>query len=131
MAKDKKKDPKEKLAQLKVQVAELRVKTQDSRTDADLRRARKRLKRAQRRHSRQTLLSLPQQVARSQKLLDMINIRLDVLTKKSKKKSDDAHVHGLRKKSKSLNKRLKKLGRLQEKAKKKAEGGEKPAAPQS
>lgn len=126
MAKDKKKDPKEKITQLKVQVAELHSKSKDPRTDTDLRRARKALKRAQRRLSRQTILSIPDQIKRSQKVLDMINTRMDMLTKKSKKTSEEASVHSLRKKSKSLNKRLKKLGRLQEKAKKKAEG-EKPA----
>lgn len=126
MANDKKKDPKEKVAGLKVQVAELRAKTKDPRSDEELRRARKRLKRAQRRVARQAIFSLPEQHKRTQKLLDMINVKLDVMTKQSKKTSDEAGVHALRKKSKSLNKRLKKLGRLQEKAKKKGEG-EKPA----
>lgn len=118
MAETKKKEPKELVVQLKAKVTELRGKSKDVRSDTELRRARKKLKRAQRLHRSKIVLSIPDQLARSQKLMDLVNARIDVMTKTAKKPSTDAHVHSLRKRTRSLNKRMKRLNRRQEKLKK-------------
>ena len=125
MAKSKKKTPEEKIVLLKAEVVERRSKSKDVRSDSELRRARKRLRRAQRKMAHKAILSVSDQIARSQKVLDMINARLDVLTKTAKKTSEDPFVHSLRKKSSSLNKRFKRLNKIQEKIKK-AEEAKKP-----
>ena len=130
MAKSKKtKDPAEKRTALKAAVLELKKKSKDPRSDTELRRARRKLKRFQRKAARKVILTVPEQITRAKKILDMLNVRLDVLTKTAKKTSEDPHVHSLRKKSKSLNKRLKQLGRLQEKAKKAEEAKKPPEKP--
>src|SRR5262245_66280609 len=87
---------------------------------------RKELKRAQRRFAVLTPLSLENQLKRSQKILDLIGKELSELTKGAKKVVGNPYVHSLRKKTKSYNKRIKKVNRLLEKRKKDA-----PAAPEA
>ena len=65
--------------------------------------------------------------------LELMTNRLSELTKESKKTADNAYVHSLRKKLKSLNKQKKRLDRQGKKQAAKnpapaAAGGEKPAA---
>ena len=85
---------------------------------------RKELKRAQRRLALLTPLSLDNQLKRSQKVLDLIGKTLGEITKGAKKTVGNPYVHSLRKKTKSYNKRIKKINRLIEKKKQDA-----PAAP--
>ena len=81
---------------------------------------RKELKRAQRRFASLTPLSLESQLKRSQKILDLIGKTLGEITKGAKKVVGNPYVHSLRKKTKSYNKRIKKVNRLLEKRKKDA-----------
>lgn len=95
--------------------------------DPKRRELRKELKRAQRRLALLTPLSLESQLQRSQKILDLIGKTLGEITKGAKKVVGNPYVHSLRKKTKSFNKRIKKINRLLEKRKK--DGA--PQAPES
>ena len=79
---------------------------------------RKELKRSQRRLASLTPLSLEDQLKRSQKVLELIGKTLGEITKGAKKVVGNPYVHSLRKKTKSYNKRIKKVNRLLEKRKK-------------
>jgi len=81
---------------------------------------RKELKRAQRRFASLTPLSLESQLKRSQKILELIGKSLSEMTQGAKKVVGNPYVHSLRKKTKSYNKRIKKVNRLLEKRKKDA-----------
>jgi hypothetical protein len=113
---------KKKIAELKKQLA---TKQGAPRGDAGVRALRKDLRRAQRRLANLTPLSLEDQVKRSQKVLELLGKALAEITKGAKKSVGNPYVHSLRKKTKSFNRRIKKLGRLTEKRKKDAA----PAAP--
>jgi capsule polysaccharide export protein KpsE/RkpR len=91
---------------LKEKIKKRGQRVKDPKKDLILRRMRKGLKRAQRKLARLTPLSIKEQVERTQRLMEMINKRIDILTKKGKR-SDDPYVHSLRKRLKSLNKQLK------------------------
>ena len=112
---------KKKIEELKKQLA---GGTDSAKQDPKRRVLRKELKRAQRRLAVLTPLSLESQLKRSQKILDLIGKDLGELTKGAKKVVGNPYVHSLRKKTKSYNKRIKKVNRLLEKQKKSA-----PAAP--
>ncbi|MBI4563335.1 MAG: hypothetical protein HY716_01405 [Planctomycetes bacterium] len=107
-------DLRKKVEELKKQLAGL---GEASKGDPRRRTLRKELKRAQRRLAGLTPLSLEQQLARSQKFSDLIAKRLSDMTKSGKKSQADPFVHSLRKKTKSFNRRIKKLNRLIEKGK--------------
>jgi hypothetical protein len=114
---------------LKKEIDELKKKLaggDSAKPDPQRRVLRKELKRAQRRLAVLTPLSLDNQLKRSQKILDLIGKELGELTKGAKKVVGNPYVHSLRKKTKSYNKRIKKINRLLEKKKKDA-----PAAPEA
>ena len=115
---------KKKIEELKKQLA---GGTDSAKQDPKRRVLRKELKRAQRRLAVLTPLSLESQLKRSQKILDLIGKDLGELTKGAKKVVGNPYVHSLRKKTKSYNKRIKKVNRLLEKQKKSAPAA--PAAP--
>ena len=114
---------KKKIDELKKQLAGQKDAKND---DLKVRGLRKDLRRAQRRLAGLTPLSLDNQLKRSQKILDLIGKELGELTKGAKKVVGNPYVHSLRKKTKSYNKRIKKINRLIEKKKKDA-----PAAPEA
>ena len=111
---------------LKKKIDELKKQVATGSDAAKGRTLRKELKRAQRRLALMTPLSLDNQLKRSQKILDLIGKELGELTKGAKKVVGNPYVHSLRKKTKSYNKRIKKINRLIEKKKKDA-----PAAPEA
>src|SRR5262245_19143817 len=113
---------KKKIDELKKQLASKEA----PKGDPKARGLRKELKRAQRRYALLTPLSLENQLKRSQKVLDLIGKTLGEITKGTKKVVGNPYVHSLRKKTKSYNKRIKKVNRLLEKRKKDA--GPAPAA---
>jgi chromosome segregation ATPase len=106
---------KKKIDELKKQLA---AHKESSNADMKARALRKELKRAQRRFASLTPLSLESQLKRSQKILDLIGKTLGEITKGAKKVVGNPYVHSLRKKTKSYNKRIKKVNRLLEKRKK-------------
>jgi len=112
-------DPKEalqkKITDLKAQVAKEHAAGKDSRKDPALRALRKQLKRAQRRLALLTPLNHDQKVARVAKLTDFLTKRLGELTQGAKKVQANPYVRSLKKKTKSLNKRKKKLDRIAKK----------------
>ena len=114
---------KKKIDELKKQLAGSK---EAAKADPKFRALRKELKRAQRRYALLTPLSLENQLKRSQKVLDLIGKTLGEITKGTKKVVGNPYVHSLRKKTKSYNKRIKKVNRLLEKRKKDA--GPAPAA---
>jgi len=127
-------DPKEalkkKIADLKEKVAKEHAAGKDSKKDPALRSLRKQLKRAQRRLSLLTPLNHEQKVARVSKLTDLLAKRLSELTQGAKKVQANPYVRSLKKKTKSLNKRKKKLDRIAKKlAAKNAPPKAPPAAP--
>ena len=78
-----------------------------------------------------TPVPLEDRQKRLQKQSDIIGKILSDLTKNMKKTAGSARVHSLRKKTKSLNKRIKKLGRLIEKKKPAAAAPAAVAAPEA
>jgi hypothetical protein len=130
-------DPKEalkkKIADLKEQIAKQQAAGKDSKKDPALRALRKQLKRAQRKLSLLTPLNHEQKVARVAKLTEFLAKRLGELTQGAKKVQANPYVRSLKKKTKSLNKRKKKLDRIAKKlaeknAPKKAPAAAPPAA---
>src|SRR5688572_7830240 len=108
---------KKKIDELKQQLA---AHKETAKNDPKSRGLRKELKRAQRRYALLTPLSLESQLKRSQKILDLIGKELGEITKGAKKVVGNPYVHSLRKKTKSYNKRIKKVNRLLAKNKKDA-----------
>ena len=127
-------DPKEalqkKIADLKEKVAKEFAAKKDSKKDPAFRTLRKELKRAQRRLALLTPLTHDQKVARVAKLTDLLAKRLGELTQGAKKVQANPYVRSIKKKTKSLNKRKKKLDRIAKKlAAKAAPAKAAPAAP--
>jgi|SRR5579862_213843 len=126
-------DPKEalkkKIADLKEQVAKQSAAGKDSKHDPALRKLRKDLKRAQRKLALLTPLNHDQKVARVTKLTDLLAKRLSELTQGAKKVQANPYVRSIKKKTKSLNKRKKKLDRIAKKLAAKAAAKSAPAAP--
>lgn len=112
-------DPKEalkkKIADLKEQVAKAFAAGKDSKKDPAFRKVRKDLKRAQRRLALLTPLNHEQKVVRVSKLTDLLAKRMSELTQGAKKVQANPYVRSLKKKTKSLNKRKKKLDRVAKK----------------
>jgi len=127
-------DPKEalqkKVADLKEKVAKEHAAGKDSRKDPALRKLRKELKRAQRRLALLSPLNHDQKVARVAKLTDLLAKRMGELTQGAKKVQANPYVRSIKKKTKSLNKRKKRLDRIAKKlAAKNAPPKAAPAAP--
>jgi len=127
-------DPKEtlkkKVADLKEKVAKEHAAGKDSRKDPALRKLRKELKRAQRRLALLSPLNHEQKVARVAKLTDLLSKRMSELTQGAKKVQANPYVRSIKKKTKSLNKRKKRLDRIAKKlAAKNAPPKAAPAAP--
>jgi hypothetical protein len=120
---------KKKISDLKAQVAKEHAAGKDSRKDPALRSLRKQLKRAQRRLSLLTPLNHEQKVARVAKLTDFLAKRLGELTQGAKKVQANPYVRSLKKKTKSLNKRKKRLDRIAKKLAAKNAPKAAPAAP--
>lgn len=123
-------DPKDalqkKIEGLKAQLAKEKAAGKSSNKDLNVRKLHKDLKRAQRRLSLLSPLTFEQKQARVAKLTDMISKRMGELTQGAKKVQANPYVHSLRKKTKSLNKRKKRLDRI---AKKLAAAAKPAAAP--
>ncbi len=77
---------------------------------------RKKLKRLQRRLRKMQVLPMEERQKRTQKQSDYINKHFSDMTKGMKKVQGNAFVHSMRKKIKSLNKKLKKFARIAKKA---------------
>jgi hypothetical protein len=127
-------DPKEalkkKVADLKEKVAKEHAAGKDSRKDLAYRQLRKELKRAQRRLALVSPLNHEQKVARVAKLTDLLSKRMGELTQGAKKVQANPYVRSIKKKTKSLNKRKKRLDRIAKKlAAKNAPPKAAPAAP--
>ena len=127
-------DPKEalkkKVEDLKAKVAKEHAAGKDSKKDLAFRSLRKELKRAQRRLALVSPLNHEQKVARVGKLTDLLAKRMGELTQGAKKVQANPYVRSLKKKTKSLNKRKKKLDRIAKKmAAKNAPKAAAPAAP--
>ena len=112
---DQKEALKKKIADLKEQVAKQTAAGKDSKKDPALRSLRKQLKRAQRRLALLTPLNHEQKVTRVAKLTDLLAKRLAEITQGAKKVQANPYVRSLKKKTKSLNKRKKKLDRIAKK----------------
>ena len=112
---DQKEALKKKIADLKEQVAKQHAAGKDSKKDAAFRSLRKQLKRAQRRLALLSPLNHEQKVARVAKLTDLLAKRLGEITQGAKKVQANPYVRSLKKKTKSLNKRKKKLDRIAKK----------------
>jgi len=123
---DQKEALKKKVADLKEKVAKEFAAKKDSRKDPAFRKLRKELKRAQRKLTLLTPLNQEQKVARVAKLTDLLAKRLSDLTQGAKKVQANPYVRSIKKKTKSLNKRKKKLDRIAKKIAAKA--AVKPAA---
>lgn len=112
-------DPKEalkkKIADLKDQIAKAKAAGKEWKKDLAVRQLRKSLKRAQRRLALLSPLGFEQKVARVAKLTDLLAKRLGELTQGAKKVQANPYVRSLKKKTKSLNKRKKKLDRIAKK----------------
>jgi hypothetical protein len=117
---------KKKIADLKGQLTSSKAKPKH---DPTVRQARKALKRAQRRLAILVPETPEAKLKRLQRNLDLVGKEMGELTKGSKKVVGNPYVHSMRKKTKSLNKRVKRVNWVLE-AKKAASGGEAaPAAP--
>lgn len=106
---------------LKKTIAELKEKISKkpaTNQDLELRKFRKQLRRSQRRLTLLTPVPLEDKLKRIQKFADLVGKRLSDLTKGAKKVQGNPFVHSLRKRTKSLNKQIKKINRLLEKKKK-------------
>jgi hypothetical protein len=106
---------KKKVADLKEQVAKQFAAGKDSKKDPAFRELRKQLKRAQRRLALLSPLNLEQKTARVAKLTDLLAKRLTELTQGAKKVQANPYVRSIKKKTKSLNKRKKRLDRIAKK----------------
>ena len=126
-------DPKEalkkKITDLKEQLAKAKTAGKDSKKDPAVRTLRKQLKRAQRRLALLTPLNHEQKVTRVTKLTELLAKRLGELTQGAKKVQANPYVRSLKKKTKSLNKRKKKLDRIAKKLAEKSAAKAAPAAP--
>jgi hypothetical protein len=122
---DQKEALKKKVADLKEKVAKEFAAKKDSKKDPAFRQLRKDLKRAQRKLALLSPLTHDQKVARVAKLTDFLAKRLGELTQGAKKVQANPYVRSIKKKTKSLNKRKKKLDRIAKKMAAKAA----PAAP--
>ena len=98
-------------------------------TPGDARVLRKSLKRAQRRLRILSPLTLEQSSERCDKLLEMINKRMETLGQSSKKIEGNPYLHSLRKKTKAINKLKKRLDRAAKRVAAKAPPPEKTPAP--
>jgi hypothetical protein len=112
---DQKEALKKKIADLKDKVAKEHAAGKDSRKDPALRKLRKDLKRAQRRLALLTPLTHEQKVARVSKLTEFLAKRMGELTQGAKKVQANPYVRSIKKKTKSLNKRKKRLDRIAKK----------------
>ena len=123
-------DPKEalkkKIADLKAQIAKETAAGKTSNKDLAFRALCKNLRRTQRKLSLLSPLTFAQKVDRVSKLTDLVAKRMSELTQGAKKVQANPYVHSLRKKTKSLTKRKKKLDRI---AKKVAAAAKPAAAP--
>ena len=117
---------KKKIEDLKAQLAKEKAAGKTSNKDLNVRTLHKNLRRCQRKLSLLSPLTFEQKVARVAKLTDMVAKRMGELTQGAKKVQSNPYVHSLRKKTKSLNKRKKKLDRI---AKKVAAAAKPAAAP--
>lgn len=108
---DPKEDLKKKIEDLKGKLAKQKEAGKDPKTDPESRKLRKSLKRAQRRLRLQTPASLEDRTKRTDLFLELINKQLSDLQQGGKKTTENAYVHSLRKKVKSLNKLKKRLDR--------------------
>jgi len=125
---DQKEALKKKVADLKEKVAKEFAAKKDSKKDPAFRQLRKELKRAQRRLSLLSPLTQEQKVNRVAKLTDMLAKRLSELTQGAKKVQANPYVRSIKKKTKSLTKRKKKLDRIAKKLAAKAAPAKAPAA---
>lgn len=126
---DQKEALKKKVADLKEKVAKEFAAKKDSRKDPAFRKLRKELKRAQRKLALLTPLTHDQKVARVAKLTDFLAKRLGELTQGAKKVQANPYVRSIKKKTKSLNKRKKKLDRIAKKVAAKSAAKAAPPAP--
>ena|SRR5579883_2387862 len=126
---DQKEALQKKVADLKEKVAKEFAAKKDSRKDPAFRKLRKELKRAQRKLALLTPLTHDQKVARVAKLTDFLAKRLGELTQGAKKVQANPYVRSIKKKTKSLNKRKKKLDRIAKKVAAKTAAKAAPAAP--
>ena len=109
---DKKEELKKQIAELKEKISKLRAAGKESKKDPELRKLVKALKRVQRQHAELLKPSLEDDLKKTQKQMDIVGKMLSDMTKGAKKVMGDPYVHSLRKKTKSLNKRIKKVNRL-------------------
>ena len=98
---------KKKIVDLKGQLAKQKEAGKDLKGDDTCRQMRKTLKRAQRRLRIITPLTLEEKGTRLDNLLEMVTNQMTEMTKDSKKTAENAYVHSLRKKTKSINRRKK------------------------
>jgi hypothetical protein len=114
----KERSPESRADKLKAAVDLLRKKVNTSKDDVERRRAYRRLlKRTQRKLARTRTLTLEEELARTDKLLEM-NAKGQDVQKQKGKTPIHPRYHSLSKKAKSLNKKVRKLKRRQEKIKK-------------
>lgn len=106
---------KESILILREKYLKLREK-KDEKSQKTARQVHKLWKRAERKHRNAIPLSFDEKFKVTEKLSEMVNKKVEVL-KKQGKKFGDPHMHSLSKKLKTLNKRLKKFKRIQEKQK--------------
>lgn len=112
---------------LKAKIAKREKASKEPDKDAALRGLRHGLKRAQRRIVELKPLTMDERLKKTEKLMEMVNKRADVL-KKQGKKTIDPYVHSVNKSIKSLNKKLRRFKRIQERIKRAEEKAAKRAA---
>jgi D-aminopeptidase len=112
---------------LKAKIAKREKAGKDLDKDDVLRSLRHGLRRALRRMIELKPLTLEEKVKKTEKLMEMVNKRADVL-KKQGKKAINPFVHSVNKSIKSLTKKLRKFKRIQERAKRAEEKAAKRAA---
>lgn len=112
---------------LKAKIAKREKASKEPDQDAVLRSLRHGLRRAQRRLVELTPMTMEDKMKRTEKLMEMVNKRADVL-KKQGKKAIDPFVHSVNKSIKSLNKKLRRFKRIQERVKRAEEKAAKRAA---
>jgi leucyl-tRNA synthetase len=113
----------------KVETLKGQLKSQKEWKSAEARKLRRQLKRAQRRLTLLTPQPLDARHKRLTRQNDIIGKILSEMSKTMKKPQENAFVHSLRKKVKSLNKRTKKLDRLMKKKAPPEGAAAAPAAP--
>lgn len=102
------------IEELKKRVASLQDEIRKTIASSD-RSKRTRLRRVHRRLRKMTVVPFEERQKRTQQRADLLNKSLSDMTKGMKKVQANAFVHSLRKKIKSLNKKLKKFARIQKK----------------